>query len=284
MSIYIGLDIGGTKLIVAAADLNGNIIKRQRKATPVSLADGLNLLHEMIHYISDNENIEAIGAAVGGPLDWRAGIVSPLNQPQWRNVLLKKIMEDKYNCLFYVDVDTNIAALAEYYLNELTVQKFCYITISTGVGGGFLVNGEIYRGTNDAHPEVGHQGIPFHCSYPERIECACGATDCLQSLISGQSIEKIYKKSAECLTKNEWGEVAYNLGQGLRNIAALYTPDLITVGGGVAIGGGEKFIDNAIKVMADNLRIVPVPEVRLSTFGNDSALLGTVFIAQHGLK
>jgi predicted NBD/HSP70 family sugar kinase len=147
------------------------------------------------------------------------------------------------------------------------------------MGGGFLANGEIYRGQDGAHPEVGHQSIHFRCSNPSAVQCECGLPDCLEALISGNGIRRIYGKPAEKLNREDWEEVAYNFGQGLRNMAALYTPEVIRVGGGVAVGGGEAFINAARKVMEEHLRLVPAPQVQLSHLGYDTALQGAIALA-----
>ena len=192
MSTYIGLDIGGTKIIVAAADANGRILRQVRAATSDSLETGLNTLHALIAQTADGEPISGMGAAIGGPLDWKRGIVSPLHQPAWRNVPLKEIMQARWDCPFWVDVDTNIAALGEYYFAQLSAHRFLYITLSTGMGAGFLINGKVYRGMGGAHPELGHQSIPFHCSNPAAVQCECGAPDCLEALVSGNGIRRIF--------------------------------------------------------------------------------------------
>jgi glucokinase len=279
MAVVIGLDIGGTKIMVAAADQEGNILRRARTATSTSLETDLTNLNHMIHEVSAGEEIASMGAAIGGPLDWESGIVSPLHQPDWREVPLKQIMESKWRCPFQVDVDTNVAALGEYRWGGVSAGRFLYLTLSTGMGGGFLVDGKIYRGQEGAHPEVGHQSIHFRCSNPAAVQCECGAPDCLEALISGNGIRRIYGKPAEALTSEEWEEVSYNLGQGLRNMAALYTPDVIRIGGGVAVGGGENFIEAARRVMEDHLKIVPAPRVELSRLGYDTALQGAIALA-----
>jgi glucokinase len=282
MPIYVGLDIGGTKLMVAAADANGVILRRAREATPTNLDAGLALLHRMIAAVAAGDAIAAIGAAIGGPLDAERGVVSPLHQPEWREVPLKALMEQRWGCPFYVDVDTNVAAMGEYTSGAVVCRRFLYITMSTGMGGGYLVDGKIYRGMGEAHPEIGHQAINFSCAHPERVSCECGAPDCLEALISGNGIRRIYGKPAEQLEEHEWAEVAYNLGQGLRNLATIYLPDLIVLGGGVAVGGGERLIGTARQLMAARLRLVPMPEVRLSDLGYDTALRGAIAIARLG--
>ena len=284
MSIFIGLDIGGTKLMAAAADAQGQVLRRARSATPLDLQAGLATLDAMVAEVAEGRQVAAIGAAIGGPLDAQRGIVSPLHQPQWRAVPLKAIMERRWSCPFFVDVDTNVGALGEYTLGGAPVARLLYLTISTGMGGGFVVDGRIYRGAQGGHPEVGHQTINFRCAHPERVACECGAPDCLEALVSGNAIRRIYGLPAEDLPAEAWAEVAYNLGQGLRNLAAIYLPDTIVLGGGVAIGGGDLLLEQAGRVMADHLRLVPAPVLRLSRLGYDTALLGAVELARLSLN
>ena len=279
MPVLIGLDIGGTKIMVASADREGNILRRTRTATSTNLEEDLININNMIADVAGEDQIIGMGAAIGGPLDWERGIVSPLHQPAWRNIPLKALMEEKWGCPFHVDVDTNVAAVGEYRWGEVSAKRFLYLTLSTGMGGGFLVDGRIYRGQNGAHPEVGHQSIPYRCSNPQAIQCECGAPDCLEALVSGNAIRRIYGRPAEELSPEEWEEVAYNLGQGLRNLAALYAPDIISIGGGIAVGGGENFIEAARKLMEERLKLVPPPQVRLSQLGYDTALRGAIAIA-----
>lgn len=282
--VYVGLDIGGTKTMAAAATGDGRIGRRARSETPRSLREGIEMLKRLTLDVAGGERIAAIGAAVGGPLDFKTGTVSPLHQPEWRGVPLASIMTETFECPFYVDVDTNIAAIGEYFGHETPPGKLLYLTLSTGMGGGFVVDGKIYRGLGGAHPEVAHQSINYRCTGAGVIECECGASDCLEALVSGNGIARIYGKPASQLSDVEWDEVAFNLGQGLRNLATIYLPDAIVLGGGVAVGGGESFIRNAAAVMRARLNLVPAPNVALSTFGYDTALIGAVHVSQHGLS
>ncbi len=284
MSIVIGLDIGGTKLMVAAADKSGRERKRIKSPTPEDLEEGLQLLHGMITEVSKGEQIRSIGAAIGGPLDWQTGMVSPLHQPSWRQVPLKDIFETRYGCPFFVEVDTNVAALGEWTYGGEKSARFLYMTVSTGIGGGFLLDGNIYRGKDGAHPEIGHQSIPYHCAHPERIQCECGAPDCLEALVSGNGIRRLYGKPAEDLTPEEWDEVSTHLAQGLRNLTAILCPDVIVLGGGVAVGGGETWIRTVEEKLKRSLYIVPPPHIRLSHLGYDTALKGTIALALRGVS
>lgn len=277
--MYISLDIGGTKIMVAAFSDAHTIIARKRADTPRSLNEGLELLKNLTREVSAGARITAIGASAGGPLDYKTGIVSPLHMPEWRGVPLKQIFEDEFHVPFAVDVDTNTAALAEYTYGGQKVDRLLYITISTGMGGGFVVDGELYRGTNGSHPEIAHQAIPYKLPITGPIHCPCGAVGCLEAIASGTAIQRHYGKPASELTSEEWTQVGYNVGQGLRNAAALYAPSVIALGGGVSVGGGAHFIGAIEQTLLDNLKIVPVPTIAVSRLGYDSALWGGLAMA-----
>lgn len=203
MGIHIGIDIGGTKMMAAAVDADMHMLRRCKEPTPEDLQAGLDQLHAMIGQVAGGDTIRGIGMAIGGPIDIAAGTVSPLNQPQWRDVPLRQILEERYGCPFHYGVDTDVAAVAEYYLAGLDVARFLYVTISTGVGGGFLLDGKVYRGVHGIHPEVGHQGVPARVKYPERVRCGCGNTDCLEALVSGSGIQRVYGKPPQELDADE---------------------------------------------------------------------------------
>ena len=281
--MYIGLDIGGTKILACRADNQGRIQEMLQETTPSGLDEGLDLLNRLVEQLSLGQQIEAIGASLGGPLDYQSGVVSPLHQENWRDVPFRAVMEQAWNCRVTLDVDTNLAALGEFAALARYPERLLYLTISTGMGGGFLVNGRIYRGANGTHPEVAHQSISFRCTHPENICCECGLPDCLEGIVSGNAIKRIYGKPAELLSETEWQEVSYNLGQGLRNLAAILAPDMIVLGGGVSIGRGPQLVRDAGKVMRENLRLVPAPALRLSELGYYTSLHGAVYAAVHGL-
>jgi glucokinase len=273
--------------MVAAADADYRIVKRTMEDTPYEKDAGLALLNKMIRSVSEGRPIIGMGAAIGGPLDWRRGVVSPLHQKTWRNVPLKEIMERDWRCAFAVDVDANVAALGEYTLAGQKPARLLYLTLSTGMGGGLIVDGKIYRGMDGEHPEVAHQSVHYQCSHPENIRCECESetNDCLEALVSGRGIMQIYKKTPPELSADERDEVAFNLGQGLRNLATVYLPDEIVLGGGIITKeGGRQLLDRACDVMKRGLKLVPTPEVRLSRLGYDTALMGALVAAKEGVN
>jgi predicted NBD/HSP70 family sugar kinase len=276
MDVVVGLDIGGTKILAAAAGPDGAPLRMLREATPASLGEGLSLLSRMARECAGGARIRAIGASAGGPLDFKKGVVSPLHQPAWRDVPLKALFEKEFGCPFAVDVDTNVAALGEWRARGRAPRRLLYLTLSTGMGGGFVVDGHLYRGAGGEHPEVAHQGVGG-LSDPR---CECGAVGCLEERVSGNGIRRRFGKAAEALTLEEWALVGRDLGLGLRNLVTILAPDLIAVGGGVAIGAGEKLLGPARETARASLRLVSLPPVETSALGYDTALRGALALAQ----
>lgn len=277
--MLIALDLGGTKTIVAACDLSGNIITRKQADTPRTLKTGIELIKSLIGEVAGHSKIAAIGVSAGGPMQHKQGIISPLNMPEWRNIPLKEILQNQFSCPCRIEVDTDAAALAEYRFGKNQVSRLLYVTISTGVGGGLLLEGKIYRGRNDEHPEVGHQSIPHKLAKQVNIKCICGADNCLEAIVSGTAIRQIYGKPAQELNSLEWEEVGRNLGEGLRNLAHIYAPDTIVLGGGVCVGGGETFLNAARDRMQKQTQIISYPHLVISSLGYDTALFGALALA-----
>ncbi len=277
--IHIALDFGGTKCMAAAITPAREVLRRERVDTPASFDAGLKVLKDLVRAVRGGHGLLSIGCSAGGPLDYVSGRISPLHCPEWRDVPLKEIMEAEFGVPFAVDVDTNAAALAEYKFGGHAADPLLYLTLSTGMGGGLIFGGEIYRGVNGSHPEVGHQAVCYRGPNSGSVECPCGARDCLEALVSGNGIRKVFGKAAEDLTDEEWNMVGYNLGQGLRNLAAIYAPQAIILGGGVALGGGERLLRVAREVVQANLKIVPLPAIKLSSLGYETALWGAFALA-----
>lgn len=282
-----GVDISGTKLLVGAVDGQGNILKKVREPLPNDPQEGLKKIKAMIRAVAASEKIKAIGAGCGSPLDWKNGVIlGPVNIPTWNNVEIKKIMEEEFGCPFFIDNDHNAASMAEkrFGLGK-GVKNFVYANISTGVGGGIVIDGKIYRGKNGEHPEIGHQSIKWKVEGKEGdIGCPCGSKNCLEATVSATSIRKIYGKAPENLSDGEMREVGRNFGCGLKNVIILYAPDLIILGGGVILGARERIMQPANDFLKEEVTLLPLPEFKFSELGHDVCMLGAAAIAMEAEK
>src|SRR5437763_7503791 len=131
--------------------------------------------------------LAAVGVGCGGPLDRRRGLIlSPPNLPGWDEFPVVALLEERLGVPVLLDNDANAAALGEHrYGAGRGLRHLVYITISTGIGGGVIVRGELVHGVHDGAGEVGHMTV-----LPEGPACGCGARGCLEALCSGTSIAR----------------------------------------------------------------------------------------------
>ncbi|MCS7170528.1 MAG: ROK family protein, partial [Candidatus Kapabacteria bacterium] len=270
--VYVGADIGGTKTLVVACDPEPRELRRQGFLTPIELSAGLQQLTSAIESVADGARIAAIGVSIGGPVDRERGTVSPLHQPEWRNVPLQRFLSERFQCPCRIEVDTNAAALAEWYLGGVQDTPLVYLTLSTGIGGALITEGKLYRGTGGSHPELGHQIVPNEFGDNEPVPCTCGAFNCLEALVSGRALEKRFQCPPAQLSHENWECIGRILGHGLRNIALLYAPRRIVLGGGLATHASPHFLPAVHAILRQHVHLVPVPELSLSVLGYETAL------------
>ena len=213
----IGLDIGGTKLAVVLADQKGTILHKIRRPTeamrgPDAIIETLCEMAREVMGLSgvSVDDIAGIGVSCGGPLDTATGIVySPPNLPNWDAIPLKSRLENALSCAVCVENDANAGALAEWMFGAgRGFEHVVYMTMSTGIGAGLILDGTLYRGTSDTAGEVGHMTI-----LPNGPVCGCGKKGCLEALCSGPSIAR---RAREWLTQQGGGQssLMYTLADG----------------------------------------------------------------------
>lgn len=163
---YIGIDIGGTKCAVIAGTEDMEILKKISFPTETQKGPdhAINLLLDSASEIAGNlgpDGLKAIGISCGGPLDSIKGVVqSPPNLPQWDNIPIVKLFEDRFHVPVYLQNDANACALAEWKFGAgKGTQNMIFLTFGTGMGGGIILNGRLYTGTNDLAGEVGHMRL-----------------------------------------------------------------------------------------------------------------------------
>ena len=161
---FLGIDIGGTKCAVVLGDKEYNIHRKVQFETRTGERGYDEILQEFFSHIEaifkdfPQENLKRIGVSCGGPLDSLKGIIySPPNLPGWDNVPIVEIFSKKYGVPAAVQNDANACALAEWLMGAgKGTRNMVFLTFGTGMGGGLILNGQIYAGTNDLGGEVGH--------------------------------------------------------------------------------------------------------------------------------
>jgi glucokinase len=188
-NLLVGIDIGGTKVAVAAGDASGVLVARRRRPTEPSgrAEEDLARLASDVREVLDEagatlDDVAAVGVTAPGPLDPEAGVVlSPPNLPGWRNVAVVEGLVGALGRPVFLENDANAAALAEWHFGAARgLRHVAYLTMSTGVGGGLILDGRLYRGLLASAGEIGHVPVVW-----EGESCSCGQRGCLEAYVGG---------------------------------------------------------------------------------------------------
>jgi glucokinase len=301
----IGIDLGGTNLKIALFDHQIRFKSRIFHPTEgFSCRENLinGIARATLKLIKDNNlvktDILGVGLGLPGPIDVEKGVVHFFpNIPGWLNVPLKKILQSRIGLPVFIDNDANLMCLAEYKLGAAKgARNAVCLTLGTGVGGGLIIEGKIFRGSSFAAGEIGH--MPINEKGPE---CGCGGMACLESYIGNRRIAKVvkgvFKKDiplelvSRMAGKNNkkaikvWDYVAAKLGLALVGVVNLLNPDRIIIGGGVANAGSflfskveEVIISRAMLVQARQVKVI---KARLS---NDAGMLGAALLVKEQIS
>ncbi|QAA35070.1 ROK family protein [Clostridium manihotivorum] len=310
MSNYvIGIDLGGTKISTALSDFDGNVISQSIIATDAHEGE-IAVLGRIIKTVEDViengnvtiEKVKAIGIGSPGPLNAKTGIIITTPNLPFKNFDLVSPIREKFQVPVYLDNDANVAAIGEFMFGAgKGTENMVYFTVSTGVGGGAVLNGKIYRGNTSNALEIGHATVA-----PDGPRCNCGNIGCLEAVSSGTAIGKRGKEaleskvetslrkyktvtSAEVFAEAAAGDqvakdiidTALNyLGIGVANAISIFDPEMIIIGGGVSKAGKIVFdkVQEVVNIrcfknMAEACKIVP------AGLGTDAGVIGAVALA-----
>lgn len=188
------IDIGGTKLRAAIGLKNGRIIQKIEGFTKVTsgadgtLKDLFNLCDKAINQAKiDLNEIDKIGISFGGPVNFKAGkIIKSQHVKGWNNYPLCRFLTKKYGIPAVIDNDGNVTALGEYHFGAgKGTKSMVYLTVSTGIGGGIIIDGKLWRGHNNLAGEIGHIIV-----VQDGLKCECGKQGCVEAYSSGFSLGK----------------------------------------------------------------------------------------------
>jgi glucokinase len=290
------VDIGGTKIAVGIVDEGGRLLSRVEAASSEAEAygDGVKLITKMLRQSMRETGAAITGIGIGstGPVEPFTGRFGDLDfLPQWSGESLVVDLERAFDVPVALENDADAAALAEAGWGAgRNKSHLIYVTIGTGVGGGIILGGQLYRGVNGAHPEIGHQVIDTGGP-----PCSCGFRGCWESLVAGPAMARWMESqpeyvAAEELTARRICEFAragdalalrtiaretFYLGIGLANLVNLFTPDAVILSGSV-MKSSDLFLDGIHKVMRQGCRFVPLEraELMLASLGEDANLIG----------
>jgi glucokinase len=281
------VDIGGTKIAVGIVSKDGVILARaESPSSPEHGARaGTDTITKMIcdTLAQAGGFLHGIGIGCTGPVNPLTGVLGPnAFLPGWEGINLVDEFQNVFQVSSAIENDADAAALGEFaYGAGRAADRFIYLTVSTGIGGGIVLNGRLYRGVDGSHPEIGH-----HVIDPSGPKCFCGAKGCWESLAGGRE----FARSAGKQTAQEVCELArhgdaaalaaverqgYYLGIGLANLITLFVPDVIALGGGV-MQSLDLFQDKIREVIESSCGLVPADKTHLvsAALGRDVGLVG----------
>lgn len=301
----IAIDLGGTNLkcallgarlkIKARSSLNTKSFNSRHKLIQ-GIADAVNSF--ILHHDISRTAVLGVGIGLPGPVDTFRGIVHFLpNIPGWKEVKLKKILEQELKLPVFIDNDAKLMTLAEHQAGAAVGYKnaLC-LTLGTGVGGGLIINGALYRGRDNAAGEIGHLSLNENGPL-----CGCGARGCLEAYVGNTKIIKTAHKlfgskitleriSVSAFHHNKkaikfWNEIGKNLGLALSGVLDLLNLDAIVIGGGVSYAGKALF-ESVRQAIAQRAMSVQAKRAKIfkAKLGNDAGIIGAGYLVRQRLS
>jgi glucokinase len=299
------VDIGGTKIAVGMIGDNGEVRARLECPTDpdAGYARALTKIREMLETAALRAGSQIFGIGIGstGPVDPVTGEFGEVTFfPNWKGENLVKDLAGIFHVKAAMENDADAAALGEAGWGAgKNKKRLIYVTIGTGIGTGFIVDGRLYRGVDHSHPEIGH-----HLVDPSGPLCTCGFHGCWESLAAGPAMTAWIQKEApanyphrgdlsarricelaaagEELAQRAVERETYYLGLGLANLVTMFTPDAIVLGGSV-MKSAPLFMDGIRKIIEQSCRFVPFDktELALASLGEDANLIGAARVWHH---
>ncbi len=311
----IGIDIGGSKVAAGLVTPDGRLIARRTHPTPTDRAAAVEEgIVRLVHDLSADHEVAAVGIGAAGWVDETRRVVRYSPHLAWRNEPIADRLAARLEVPVVIDNDANAAAWGEYRFGAgQGCRTFAMVTLGTGIGGGLVIDGELYRGRWGVAGEWGHL-----CVVPQGQICPCGNRGCWEQYCSGEALRREARAlagtgspmalpllarvgndpaairghhvTAAALAGDPACHeilvgVADWLGRGLAGLAAVLDPERFLVGGGVS-EAGEMLLEPARRAFARHLAgrgFRPLAEVVLAGLGNDAGLVGAADLARAGL-
>jgi glucokinase len=290
----IGIDLGGTK-IAAGVFEQGHILSKVIVPTPED--GGQAVIEAMAQAAKEasehiGRTIKAIGLGTPGPIDYKQGLIKfAPNIAGFNNFPIKGLLEKATGLPVYLENDANAAALAQHIVGAAKgAESSLFVTVSTGVGGGFVWGNKVLRGAHGQGAEVGHITV-----LPGGPSCGCGLDGCLEALATGPAIERMAQavfrrevSTRELFPLFQAGDpkarrivlqAAHYVGIGLATLVKVYDPEVIVLGGGVALNAGQAYLDQVSQSYHKYMEGWIAPPIRLAALGTEAGLLGAALTA-----
>ena len=273
----LAIDIGATKVDLALVQPDGTLEHRDRLVTAAHLDDLFGAIATRVVALCSRTGTDLIGVACAGPMTGQGELVSPLNIPAWRAFPLRDRLTALVGGRVYIDGDARALALAEGHFGAARGDRsYLSMVVSTGVGGGIVIDGRLLDGDSGNSGHVGHLNV-----VRDGRTCSCGARGCLEAEVSGWAIEQLTghpPNEAGDDIRHRTGEL---VGRAVGSLCSVLDVNRCYVAGSVALGYGAAFFVPANRAARENAQMSYSASLEIcpSALGADGPLLGAAMVA-----
>ncbi|MBP7972677.1 MAG: ROK family glucokinase [Candidatus Nanopelagicales bacterium] len=313
MSLTIGIDIGGTKIAGGVVDEDGTVLRNERRRTPSRSPEGVEAaVIELVLEFKADYDVEAVGIGAAGFVDENRSRVLLAPNLGWVDEPLRMAIQSKVDLPVVVENDANAAAWGEFKFGGTALgSEVVCVTVGTGIGGGLILGGQLYRGAHGIAAELGHLGVE-----PGGRLCGCGNRGCWEQYASGNALVRdarllaaerrleaevlldlgdgtpegvegqhitLAARKGDPVALAAFDSLARWLGTGLADLAAILDPGCFVIGGGVSEAGDLLLgaTRRAFIASVSGRDNRPMPEIVLATLVNEAGLVGAADLARY---
>jgi glucokinase len=285
----LAVDIGGTKFAAGLVTPRGELLDRavvlvDQNVGPEAHFKSLAGIVEQELEAADRHQVRVtcLGVGSAGPISRHCETVSPVNIPAWREFPLRRRLAELAGYRVFGELDGKALALAEGWQGAAKgLDNYCVLTVSTGIGGGIVLDGELLDGASANAGHVGHIIVE-----PNGRRCGCGARGCLEAEASGLAIEAITGRSPTEPTYEIMQRTGRLVGRAVASLCTLLDLELVVVGGGVALGFAATFFNAANEELSTSARLPYTRHARITPtrLGDRGPLIGAGAVGIRGMR
>jgi len=301
--MYIGIDVGGMSIKAGIVSDEGKVLCKHSVPTPLDNTEGFcramcDAVDGVLLEYGKKIDIESIGVGAPGVVDRENGLLKHCSNIPYKNAPVREILKNKFGADVFVENDANCAAVGEFYAAKDS-KNFIFVTLGTGVGGGIIINGKLFTGSNGAGGELGHM-----ITHADGKPCTCGLKGCWEAYASTGALIRLTEENRENIevlrnggrvsgktafsearngdegarrVRDEWiREISY----GIINIVNIFQPDRIVIGGAVSKEGEELLtpLREIISKSSYTSKEKSFPNISQSLLGEDAGIIGAALL------
>jgi glucokinase len=313
MTLAIGIDVGGTKIAGGVVDENGTIVEELRVESPATDEHAVEqAIETLVTELRTRHEIAAVGVGVAGYIDRARSVVMFSANLALRHLDLKADLQSRLDLPVFIENDANAAAWGEFQFGAgHDVDELLLVTVGTGIGGGVVLDGLLYRGAFGVGAEIGHLRV-----VPGGLRCGCGNRGCFEMYASGKALVREAREAAaagsllaadlleraggdpagitgpliteaaregDTFALEQLADLGRWLGEGIASITSVLDPAVVVIGGGVS-AAGDLLLDpirRGFEAQRPGHGRRPMLEIRKATLGNRAGMIGAADLTRH---